>query len=298
MSDSPLVTIGLPVYDSKRYVQQSLDSLLGQTYRDFVLIISDNASTDGTSEICQRYAAADSRVQYHRNEVNIGNPRNFNHVADLTTTKYLKWSTADDYWAPTFLERAMEVMERDPSIALCYPEAVLVDADGLNPVEYQDFLHLVQEDPVERFHTLLERIQLAHQHLGVIRMSALRQTHLLGTHVGSDVNLLAELTLYGKFFELPERLFSRRFHRDSGSWIRGDPAHDARRYHAADGKRATLRSWRTHLRFFAAVNSAPLPLGAKARLYRFLAQRVVWDRGVLLRELAAYARAKSSARTA
>src|SRR5262245_17070637 len=103
MPASPLVTIGLPVYDSERYVRQSLDSLLAQTYSNFVLIICDNASNDSTGDICRAYAAADSRVKYYRNESNIGNPGNFNRVASLTSTKYLKWSTSDDFWAPTFV---------------------------------------------------------------------------------------------------------------------------------------------------------------------------------------------------
>ncbi|MGH7626187.1 MAG: glycosyltransferase family 2 protein, partial [Gemmatimonadaceae bacterium] len=104
MTSSPLVTIGLPVYNSERFLEQSLQSLLAQTWSDFVLIISDNASTDGTAELCTRYAQADARIRYYRNETNIGNPRNFNRVFALTATPYLKWSTSDDYWAPTFLE--------------------------------------------------------------------------------------------------------------------------------------------------------------------------------------------------
>jgi glycosyltransferase involved in cell wall biosynthesis len=290
---SPLVTIGLPCYNSERFIRQSIDSLLAQTYRDFVLLISDNASTDSTGEICRQYAASDSRVKYFRNEVNIGNPRNFNRVFELTSTRYLKWSTADDYWEATFLERALEIMEGDPSIALCYSQAVLVDASGGNPKNYDDVLHLVQEDPAERFLALVARINLAHQHLGLIRMSHLRQTHLLGTHVSSDINLLAELTLYGKFFELPHRLFFRRFHKDSGSWKRGDPdrdpQHDARVYHAAGAKRATLTKWRSHLRFFSAVCSSPLPLKSKLRIYGYLARRMIWDRRTLAGELADYA---------
>ena len=136
---SPKVTIGLPVYNSERYLSESLDSLLGQTYRDFILIINDNASTDGTAEICQRYVEADPRIRYFRNDINIGNPRNFNRVFELTTTPYLKWSTADDYWAPTFLEKAIKVMEQDPTIVLCYPQAILVDANGENPQNYDDW---------------------------------------------------------------------------------------------------------------------------------------------------------------
>lgn len=292
MTSSPIVTIGLPVYNGERYLEQSLQSLLAQTCRDFVLVISDNASTDGTARICLRYAAADARVRYHRNPINIGNPRNFNRVAELTTTPYLKWSTADDYWAPTFLERALEVMERDPSVALCHPQAVLVDAAGENPQHYDDVLHLVQDDPAERFLTLVNHIQLAHQHLGVVRMSHLRRTHPLGSHVGSDINLLAELSLYGKFVLLPERLFFRRFHKDSGSWKRGDAAHQARCYHAgyADRARSWAR-WPRHLHFFAAVHGAPLPWASKVRLYRELLRGMAWDRPALQSELLAYLRA-------
>src|SRR5256885_2243864 len=123
MSEASLITVGLPVYNSERFLRQSIDSLLAQTYSAFVLVISDNASTDGTAAICKQYAANDSRIRYTRNEVNIGNPRNFNRVAGLATTRYLKWSTADDYWAPTFLERAVEIMERDSTIAPRYPQA-------------------------------------------------------------------------------------------------------------------------------------------------------------------------------
>jgi glycosyltransferase involved in cell wall biosynthesis len=285
MTDSPIVTIGLPVYNSEKYVEQSLKSLLSQTYENFILIISDNASTDSTGQICQDYAKADPRIRYHRNEANIGNPRNFNRIVELTTTPYLKWSTADDFWAPTFLERAMEVMESDPTVALCFPKAVIVDAQGENPQFYDDPLKVLQfEDPAERFMTLMKEIKLAHQHLGVIRMSDLRQTHLLGTYVGSDINLLAELSLYGKFVELPERLFFRRMHKDSGSWKRGDRAHEARRYHAA-AKQVGFPKWRTELAFYAAVGASNLPTSSKFRLYRYLARRLVWNRQVLMSEL-------------
>ena len=290
MSEACLITVGLPVYNSERYVRQSLDSLLAQTFRDFVLIISDNASTDGTAQICQQYAALDKRVKYFRNETNIGNPRNINRVAELTESRYLKWSTADDFWQPSFLEQALEVLERDETIALCYPQAVLVDADGRNPQDYDDVLHLMQSDPADRFVALLNRIKLAHQHLGLIRMAHLRQTHLLGTYVASDINLLAELSLYGRFFELPDRVFFRRFHKDSGSWKRGDAEHEGRRYHASNARNIGLNKWHRHLGFFPAVHSSPLPWNSKARLYRYLLRRMIWDRRDLRAELGAYVR--------
>lgn len=286
MTDSPLITVGLPVYNSERYIRQSLDSLLMQTCRDFTLIISDNASTDSTQDICREYAARDSRIQYFRNEKNIGNPGNFNRVFRLTKSKYLKWATSDDFWAPQFLERALEKMENDPEIVLCYPQCFIVNAQGADPTPYDDVLHLVQQDPVDRFLNLIDNIRLAHQHLGLIRTSALARTHLLGAFVGSDVNLLAELALHGKFFELPERLFYRRFHQTSGSWKRGDKDHEAKYYLAASRPRVGLVSWRRHLRFFGAVTTAPISISAKLRLYSSLARRMAWDRNRLAGELA------------
>lgn len=287
MADPPLVTIGLPVYNSERYLRQSLDSLLSQTYRDFTLVISDNASTDQTEAICRDYAASDARIRYFRNAQNIGNPGNFNRVFALANSRYLKWSTSDDYWAPQFLERSLEVMESNPEVVLCYPQCYIVNADGTELTPYDDVLHLMQPDPEVRFLHLIDNIRLAHQHLGLIRMSALARTHLLGAYVGSDINLLAELTLYGRFFELPERLFFRRMHKTSGSWKRGDKAHEAKYYLAASRPKIGLVRWRQYQRFFGAVASAPIDATAKLRLSARLARRMVWERMKLMEELRA-----------
>jgi glycosyltransferase involved in cell wall biosynthesis len=292
MTASPLVTIGLPVYNSEKYLPRSLDSLLAQTYANFILIISDNASTDGTADICRQCAASDVRVRYHRNDVNLGNPGNFNRVFQLCTTKYLKWATSDDLWSPTFLERAIDVMESDESIALCYPKSFVVEGDGA-PQPYEDNLHLMQEDPAERFLTLIERIGLAHQHLGVIRSSCLRQTHLLAPHPGSDIILLAELTLYGKYYELPERLFYRRFHPQSGSWQRTSETHQRAHYLAAHAKRMRFLEWRRQLGFISTVRSSPLPLPSKLRIYRGVLRSMRWNRNALLGEIGDYVRRRA-----
>jgi hypothetical protein len=126
---------------------------------------------------------------------------------------------------------------------------------------------------------------LSHQHLGVIRSSALEQTHLLAAHVASDINLLAELTLYGKFYELPERLFCRRFHEKSGSWKRGDADHEAKTYYATKSKVATFARWRAHAAFFRAVATSDVSLDAKRRLLSHVARRAVWEREELILEL-------------
>lgn len=275
MPDNPLVTIGLPVYNSETYLSQSIESLLAQTYSDLVLIISDNASTDGTMDICHSYASKDSRIRYYRNDENIGLPRNFNRIVDLTETRYLKWSTADDYSDPTFIEKAVSVMEQDTSIVLCYPKTTLVDNNGENPRPYEDNLHLMQDDPVERFYELFSRIELVNAILGLTRVSVLNQTHLYRTHFGSDNNLIAEMTLYGKIYELPERLFFRRFHPDSSSWRRSDPNHLAKYYFAEGEKNQSQKYWRRHFADFASVFSAPISVLKKLRLFVWLGIRFV-----------------------
>lgn len=284
ISAQPLVTIGLPCYNSERYIAQAIESLLAQTYGNFKLIISDNASTDSTAAICQRYASTDSRVQYTRNPVNIGLTRNFNRVFGLSDTKYFKWATADDFSGPDMLADTVDVLESDERIALCYPRTVLVDAEGKETNRYVDKLNLMQDSPVERFMTLVSEIALVNHHLGLLRSDAIRRTRLWGKHVGADIGFLAELSLYGKFAEVPKFQFFRRFHADSSSWLRGNKAHEAKRYHAPRN-RIPFNTWRFHGAYLRAVLRSPLPFADKSKLSRFLFRKLYWDSRPLGKEL-------------
>jgi glycosyltransferase involved in cell wall biosynthesis len=284
MSVSPLVTIGLPVFNRERFVRQSIESLLNQTFRDIQLIISDNASTDSTGKICEEYARKDRRVRYFRNSENIGLSPNFNRVFSLSQSPYFKWSTSDDYWGPTMIERALEIMETDRSIVLCYPKTTLVNREGEVPQPYEDNLHLVSDDPKERFIQLLSRIGLVHQHLGLVRAESLSRTHLLGWYPGSDLVLLAELTLYGKFFEIPERLYFRRIHEESSSWLRSSQEHQTKFYLSSKSK-LIMNRWRRYLGLLSAVRTAPVGLRDRWSLYRHVGKHMRWDRNMLFDEV-------------
>ena len=281
----PLITIGLPVYNSERHLPQSIESLLSQTYRDFVLVISDNASTDATPDICRRYASQDSRVRYYRNVVNIGLSGNFNRVFELNQSKYFKWATADDFWASEMLEDAVAVLESDPSIVLCYPKTVIVDGEGREQGPYEDKLHLMQEDPADRFLAVIENIRLVNQHLGVLRADAIGRTQLFGRHVSADIGFVAEMSLYGKFFEVKKHQFFRRFHAESSSWKRGDEEQEARRFHAANVRRVPFNTWLYHRTFSRAVLHSPLSLARKLRLLGRLGKLMYWDSRWLLEEV-------------
>jgi len=277
-SAQPLVTIGMPVYNSERHLGKSIESLLAQTYGDFVLVISDNASTDGTADICQRYVRQDARVQYFRNPVNVGMTGNFNRVFELIHTKYLKWSTVDDFWASDMLADAVAVMEADLSVVLCYPKTIIVDGEGREQGRYEDKLHLMQDDPAERFLAVIENIGLVNHHLGLLRTDAIRRTRQFGKHVSADTGFVAEMSLYGKFFEVKKYQFYRRFHTESSSWNRGDEEQEARRFHAANVRRVPFNTWLYHWAFSNAVLHSPLGLVKKLKLFGRLGKWMYWDR--------------------
>ena len=118
-ADSPLVTIGMPVYNGAAYVEQAIMSLLAQTEGDFVLHISDNYSEDATAEICLRLAAEDPRIHYQRQERNLGASGNFLHVLQAAHSPYFMWAAHDDTWEPDFLKVTLGMLRSSPEAVGC-----------------------------------------------------------------------------------------------------------------------------------------------------------------------------------
>jgi glycosyltransferase involved in cell wall biosynthesis len=110
------ISIGLPVYNGEFFIEQSLNHILSQTKSNFELIISDNASTDNTSKICQKFAKSDNRIHYFRQEKTIGPMKNFNFVLKKAKSKYFAWTAVDDYILPTFLEKNVKELESDENL--------------------------------------------------------------------------------------------------------------------------------------------------------------------------------------
>lgn len=110
----PLVSIGLPVYNGERFIARALDALLAQTIGAFELLISDNASTDGTRQICESYASRDPRIRYVRSKANAGIEANFKKVLDRATGEFFMWAACDDWWAADFTSRLVDALRRQP----------------------------------------------------------------------------------------------------------------------------------------------------------------------------------------
>jgi glycosyltransferase involved in cell wall biosynthesis len=107
-SEKRKITVGLPVYNGEKFLQNRLDSILTQTYADFELIISDNNSIDKTNEICSNYAKKDFRIKYFKQDENIGVEKNFKFVLDQARYDFFVWVGVDDIWEDTFLEKNIE----------------------------------------------------------------------------------------------------------------------------------------------------------------------------------------------
>jgi glycosyltransferase involved in cell wall biosynthesis len=211
----PVVTIGLPVYNGAKYIEQALDSILAQTYTDFELLISDNASTDATEAICRRYAETDSRIIYSRNPKNLGAAANYNRVIHLARGRYFRHAAHDDVLAPTNIERCVEVLDRFPDVVLAYPRMVMIDAAGEPTGTREHSLELEESRPSARFATyshLCDDGSMCDPVFGLFRTAPLRETNLLGAYIAADMILLAEMALRGRIVEVPEYLFFERYH--------------------------------------------------------------------------------------
>jgi len=210
---SPRVSIGLPVRNGERYLEAALDSLLAQTFTDFELVISDNASTDATPSICRAYAARDARIRYSRLEKDIGGFPNHNRVVELSVGEYFTWGSHDDLRAPDHLAQCVAVLDRDPGVVLCFSRVQEID-ERVNPRPgRREFLaNVASSDPNERWWDLVNGDWVYDPIYGVIRRDVLRRTGLLRPYWDSDRVLLAELALHGRFQRLEEALFFRRVH--------------------------------------------------------------------------------------
>lgn len=125
------VAVGLPTYNRPEFLRQAIESILKQTYRDFELLISDNASPNpATREICEDYVAADPRVKYVRQKTNIGVFNNFQFVYERASAPYFMWASDDDLWEPEFIERGVQALDSDRTKSAWFCQFDRIDDAG------------------------------------------------------------------------------------------------------------------------------------------------------------------------
>jgi glycosyltransferase involved in cell wall biosynthesis len=193
MNSTPLVSIGLYIYNGQRFIREALDSILSQTFTNFELIISDNASADQTAEIAEAFARRDNRIRYYRAEKNMRAGWNMRRVYELAIAKYFKWAAVDDLLEQDFLRRCVEILESDPGCVVAYAQTKEVNERGAFIKTLATPIKADSKDPVDRFREMILTDHNCYQIFGVIRMSALRQLPPRGIYVNGDrVRAIAE----------------------------------------------------------------------------------------------------------
>ncbi|MEB3293272.1 MAG: glycosyltransferase family A protein [Synechococcales bacterium] len=281
----PRVSIGVPVYNGEKYLRAALDSLLAQTFTDFEIVICDNASSDSTEQICQEYVQRDRRVKYHRNEYNIGPVKNYNRAFELSQGYYFKWATHDDVYAPTWLERCVEVMDTNPDVALCSTHLQYIDEIGQF---IQDYRYKVDSDhrhtPTRLLNLLCvdHRRHSANEVLGLMRRDMMLQIPPQGLYARSDSVFLVRVALFGRFYEVPEPLFFNREHPQRSSRVssissRGrtqmaqllgiGPMPPTEWFDPTKKGKLTMPEWNLVKQYWISIGFAPLQLGDRLGCY-------------------------------
>ncbi len=278
LSRPPRLSIGLPTFNGAEYLEEAIDCLLGQTFTDLELIISDNGSTDATPEICRRAAARDARVTVLRSDENHGLAWNHNRVAAAARGEYFMWASDDDRFAPDYLDRCVAVLDADPGIVYCYGETILTDSNGRILAREVGRFTLDAPEPHVRFWELLV-VRGGQNTYGVVRTAVLRriQPHL--TFPWAERVIFSELSLHGRFACVQGPMYLRRTHPGQLSAARKDRVHEAI---VLDPRRSPWwRHFSLRMRveqvaaFVRAIRRAPLTRTERAQCYLCLAHWAV-----------------------
>src|SRR5262245_7059541 len=284
----PKLSIGIPVFNGQEFLPELLDGLLTQTFRDFEILICDNASTDRTPQICCEYERRDPRVHHVRNERNLGSVANFNRVFELSTAPLFKWAAHDDLHHEAYLEACVRLIEQNPDVVLAHTGTAFIDENSeIMPFDEQTGSFVdpktgrrywadvtsIGDDPVaaSRFWHVLTRARWGTHMFGVIRREILQRTSLLPNFPGSDRAMLAELALLGRFRCANERLFLKRFHANV-SWALGHA--ELKGFLSTDGKRYSRRL-RQIRAFLGAPNGKPIGVLSKSACFMLVAAHSV-----------------------
>jgi hypothetical protein len=211
------VVLGMTLYNNARHLPDAAASLLAQSYRDFGLVMLDDASSDETPRTAQALAREDPRVRYFRHHQRVGMIPTWREVVEIATrefpsAEYFAWVSDHDRWNPEWLARLIEVLDGNPSVVLAYPMTQRMEPDG-TPVEkdLRVFQTVGLTDVRDRWLEFCRRgVGSGDMVYGLMRMPALRAAGVFRDVMNPDRLLIAELTLQGAIAQVPEPLWVRR----------------------------------------------------------------------------------------
>lgn len=208
----------MPLYNEEKFIEKAIESILDQDFKNFELIISDNASTDKTKKICLEYSGKDSRIRLYSRDTTTDAATNFNYVASLAQGDFFMWASGHDMRDPTFISRCVSQLERSGSIVLCYSDANWIDSEGNTIGNEHSDIDTVGLDRMKRLKKVFWNLGYAYPIYGLFRKDVLDTVLPTQRVLGSDILLLNELSAIGEFSRIPEPLFNIRKLSDYGDW--------------------------------------------------------------------------------
>jgi glycosyltransferase involved in cell wall biosynthesis len=288
-SRTVVLSIGMPAHNAEQTIRPAIESLLRQSFGDFELIISDNASKDGTWPVIEEYARRDDRIIALRQDRNVGANANFSAVFRPARGRYFKWASSNDWCAPEFLATCVAYLEAHADAALAAPRTRLFRDTPEDSSDYDSDVAFDDDDPVERFIGVTSRLALNNVLNGVIRTSALRRTRLMERYPQADIVLLGRIALMGKIALLGEPLYYRRMRSDAATPLMDDEAR-LRHLYPQPTARSLFPSWRLALGWVRAASSGAQPARATWRALAWTLRMAYWRRADLWADVAAAGR--------
>lgn len=210
MSIDNLVSVGVPVFNEGRYIEAAIRSLLDQSYSNIEIIISDNGSEDRTVELCEKFAHIDNRVKLFKQKTNIGGFNNFQFVRNQAIGKYFMWAGAHDLWDKNFIQKSIELMEKDLGIVNVYPRTHEIDEDATFIREWPDNIETRGlDDALDRYKKIVWEMANVNSIYGVFRSETLNKLQIEEVLMWDNVTI-ASLALEGEMVLISEPLFFRR----------------------------------------------------------------------------------------
>jgi len=211
----PKLSISVPVFNGEDHIGDLLESIHKQTFTDFQVMMVDNASTDRTGQICLEYAQKDPRFHYVCNAVNLGLSYSYFRNAFGNSSPYWVYAPADLIWEPRFAQEAIELLDKDPSVGIVYPQVSFIDESGAVREVYRDVGDFQHHDPAERYLNVLRYMGWCTAFLGISRYVPYVQSYLslmsmFVEEASGDNALLAIMALRTRFVQLEKPLFKRR----------------------------------------------------------------------------------------
>jgi len=212
----PKVSIGIPVFNGELFLKKRLDSICSQTFTDFEIIISDNASTDSTPTICQEYEKKDERTHYIKQKKNMGVWWNYKFVVEQAKGEYFVWAAADDWWKPDFLEKNVKELESNKNLIGSISEVRFLDLLNKEiPLQNNPEKFVKHQYSIPAYGSYEKRIAtcLRHRHAtsiyAVYRTKPVIQTMSNVSETEGDLAVILNLLKYGDFHVLDELLMYR-----------------------------------------------------------------------------------------